>query len=329
MKLILQIGDHDGDDTVTYKTVTEFPLSLGRGFVNDIILPDPHISPRHAEIHHTGTEWVLRDLASDNGIQLNGQPLKDGQATLKSGDSLMMGRTPVMIFDPNHTVAPTQKLERTSPFIAHVSGFAAPWVYFVLAIAAICLMDYITVWTENTAGQVTKMAGGIAFGILLWTLPWSVVGRLIRHRSGFRAHVGLISLCVLLAAIFWPVQDLLNFLTNQNTLSVAFEYVVNFALVAGLVYGSLTVATHMQARRRISAAFFFTLGMFGITFAMTYMADEAFIPQPEYAAVLEPYLQNLPAGTDADGFMTENLNLFDSDALKIDSAEAADTAKTL
>lgn len=329
MKIILQIGDHDGDDTVTYKTVTQFPLSLGRGFVNDIILPDPHISPRHAEIHHTGTEWMLRDLGSENGILLNGKPLKDGQATLKSGDSLMIGRTPVMIFDPHHAVAPAQKLERTSPFVAHVSGMAAPWIYFILAIASICLMDYITVWTENTPGQIAKMAGGIAFGILLWTLPWSVVGRLIRHRSGFRAHVGLISLCILLAAIFWPVQDLLNFLTNQNTFSVVFEYGVNFALVAGLVYGSLSVATHMPARRRISAAFFFTLGMFGITFAMTYMADEAFIPQPEYAAVLEPYLQGLPTGADTSGFMAENLKLFDSDALKTDSAAPVVAAKSL
>ena len=329
MKIILQIGDHDGDDTVTYKTVTQFPLSLGRGFVNDIILPDPHISARHAEIHHTGTEWMLRDLGSENGILLNGQPLKDGQATLKSGDSLMIGRTPVMIFDPHHSIAPTQKLERTSPFIAHVSGIAPPWIYFTLAIAARCLMEYITTWTENTAGQITKMAGGIALGILLWTLPWSVVGRLIRHRSGFRAQVGLISLCVLLATIFWPVQDLLNFLTSQNTFAVAFEYAINFTLVAGLIYGSLSVATHMPTRRRFSAAFFFTLGMFGITFAMTYMAGETFIPQPEYAAVLEPYLQNLPAGTDADGFMAENLNLFDSDVLKIDDTAAAPAPKSL
>lgn len=329
MKLILQIGDHDGDDTVTYQTVTQFPCSIGRGFTNDIILPDPHISPRHAEIHHNGTSWMLHDLNSENGILLNGKPLQDGQSTLKSGDALMLGRTPLMIFDPHHAVEPAQKLERTSPFIAHISGMAAPWIYFILAIVSLCVMDYVTVWTDNTAGQVAKMAAGIALGILLWALPWSVAGRLIRHRSGFRAHIGLISLTIFIAALMWPVQDLVNFLTNENTLAVAVEYTVNFTLVAALVYASLSVATHMPARRRISAAFFFTLGMFGITFIMTYMAGDVFIPQPEYATALEPYLQNLPAGTDADGFMTENIKLFESKVLDVDSAARAPQTKNL
>lgn len=328
MKIILQIGDHDGDDTVTYKTITEFPLSIGRGYINDVILPDPHISPRHAEIHHTGSAWILRDIGSENGILLNGNPLKDGQATVRSGDSLMIGRTPVMIFDPHHAIAPTQKLERTSPFMAHMSGAAAPWLYFVLAIAAICLMDYLAVWTDNTPGQIAKMAGGLTLGILLWALPWSVVGRLIRHRSGFRTHIAMISLCILGGAIFWPVQDLLNFLTNQNIFSAVFEYTVNFALVAGLIYGSLAASTHMPVRRRAAASLFFTLGMFAVIFGMTYVAGEGFVPQPEYAAVLEPYLQDLPRGTDADGFMAENLSLFDSGTLKVDSTAAEATPKS-
>lgn len=319
-KLVLQIGDHDGDTHVTYHTLTHFPVSIGRGFINDIILPDPHISARHAEITHNGTEWVLRDLGSENGISRNGSEIKDGQTVLKSGDALLIGRTPVLVFDPHHSVAPTQKLERTSRFMAHVSGPVMPWVYFALAIAAICLMDYISLWTENTAAQVTKMAGGMALGILVWTLPWSVVGRLTRHRAGFRAHIGIISLCIFLATALWPLQDLLNFLTNESVLSVATEYIVNLLLVGWLVYATLGVATYMPSPRRLMASGFFTLGVFGMIFAMTYFGSEGFVPQPEYTALLEPYLQNLPSALTPDTFMAENMALFGSDTLQTDTS---------
>lgn len=315
MKLVLQIGVHDGNDTVTYQTVTQFPCSIGRGFTNDIILPDPHISARHAEIHHNGTTWMLHDLGSENGVQLNGQPLKDGQAELKSGDALVIGCTPVMIFDPHHAVAPTQKLERTSPLIAHLGRLSPPWIYFIFALAAIGLLDNITAWSENALSQFYKVAGSLALGIFLWALPWAVASRLIRHKSNFNIHIGIASLSILALAIFWPLQDMLDFLTNESWVSAAAGYSFNFLVTIAMIYASLSVATHMPARRRMKTAIYFTLGTFVTYFLMYSIGDDVFIPQAEYATALNPFLQNLPQGVDTDTFMAENLKLFESSDL--------------
>lgn len=303
-KLVIRIGDHDGDDAVVYYRPEVFPVTLGRGFINDIILPDPHASARHAEIVHDGTDWVLRDLGSENGIHIGGAPVKDGQARLKSGDEFMIGRTPVAVFDPHHPVPAAEKLEHTHPFIAHMASGFLPWLYFMLAIAAICLMDYLDFWTENAAAQATKTATGIALGILLWAVPWSVAGRLIRHRSAFCAQVAMVSLCLLAATLLWPMQDLLNFLTNENTFALVLEYTLNGALIAGLVYGSLAIATHMTVRRRALAAGFFTAGLMSCVLILTYLGSDDFAAQPQYAAGLVPYLQSLPPADDIESFLS-------------------------
>ncbi|MDY0008214.1 MAG: FHA domain-containing protein [Bdellovibrionales bacterium] len=304
MKLVIRIGDHHGDDAVIYHRIEHFPVLLGRGFNNDIILPDPHVSARHAEIIHDGTDWVLRDIGSENGIRLHGKSLDSGGARLKSGDEFMMGRTPVAVFDPHHAVPATEKLEHTHPFIAHVSAGIAPWIYFLLALCAISVMDYLDYWSEYPAAQAAKTAGGLALCIILWAVPWSVAGRLIRHRSAFRAHVGMLSLCLLTAAVLWPLQDFLNFMTNDSLFALVLEYLVNAGLIAALLYASLAIATHMPARRRAAAAGFFTFGLVSVILGMTYLGGDSFNPQPQYAARLEAYLQNLPPADDLDTFLT-------------------------
>ncbi|MDP2205495.1 MAG: FHA domain-containing protein [Alphaproteobacteria bacterium] len=301
--LVIRIGDHDGDDAVVYHRPEHFPVTLGRGFGNDIILPDPHASARHAEIFHDGTGWVLRDLGSENGVLIAGAWIRGAVARLTSGEEFMLGRTPVAVFDPQHPVPAAEKLEQTHPFIAHIAGGILPWLYFTLAITAIGLMDYLDFWTENAAAQVAKTAGGIALGILIWALPWSVAGRLIRHRSAFRAHVAMVSLCLLAATLLWPLQDLLNFLTSENLFATTCEYLLNAVLIAGLIYGSLALATHMTARRRALAAGFFTVGVMGSLLALGYLGGDAFTPQPQYAVGLEPYFHNLPPADGIDDFL--------------------------
>lgn len=303
IELVIRIGDHDGDDAVFYHRLERFPVTLGRGFGNDIILPDPHASAHHAEILYDGTDWILRDLGSENGVRIGGAAIRNAQTRLKSGDEFMLGRTPVAVFAPQHPVPAAEKLEQTHPFIAHISGGVLPWLYFTLAIAAISLMDYLDFWTENAGAQIAKTAGGIALGIMIWALPWSVAGRLIRHRSAFRAHVAMVSLCLLAATLLWPLQDLLNFLTSENLFATACEYILNALLIAGLVYGSLALATHMTARRRALAAGFFTAGVVGSLLALGYLGGDAFTPQPTYAAGLEPYLHNLPTADSIDDFL--------------------------
>ena len=64
--------------------------TIGRGRQSDVVLSDPNVSRQHAEIRPRGGSWVITDLGSTNGSQLNGRRI-DGSEVLRSGDEIELG----------------------------------------------------------------------------------------------------------------------------------------------------------------------------------------------------------------------------------------------
>ncbi len=64
--------------------------TIGRGRQADIVLDDPNVSRQHAEIRPRGGSWVIADLGSTNGSQLNGRRI-DGSEVLRTGDEIELG----------------------------------------------------------------------------------------------------------------------------------------------------------------------------------------------------------------------------------------------
>ncbi len=52
-------------------------VSLGRDPANDVVIPDRYVSRRHAEIRWDGRDYILHELGSRNGTQIN-----DGRLTV-------------------------------------------------------------------------------------------------------------------------------------------------------------------------------------------------------------------------------------------------------
>ena len=63
---------------------------IGRGRQSDVVLTDPNVSRQHAEIRPRGGSWVIADLGSTNGSQLNGRRI-DGSEVLRPGDEIELG----------------------------------------------------------------------------------------------------------------------------------------------------------------------------------------------------------------------------------------------
>ena len=66
-------------------------LTLGRDPTSEVVLPDAGVSWRHARIEDRGDGWVLVDLGSTNGSQVNGK--RCDERALEHGDRITLGRT--------------------------------------------------------------------------------------------------------------------------------------------------------------------------------------------------------------------------------------------
>jgi hypothetical protein len=73
-----------------------FPLSkdrviIGRLGESDIVLADPGVSRRHAEVRREDGEFVVADLGSTNGTMVNEATI--GERALEEGDRITVGKT--------------------------------------------------------------------------------------------------------------------------------------------------------------------------------------------------------------------------------------------
>lgn len=70
---------------------------VGRSRKCEIVLEDPNVSRRHAELRPRGGSWVLTDLGSTNGSCVNGRPVTE-PTVIKPGDEIELG-TAVVRFE--------------------------------------------------------------------------------------------------------------------------------------------------------------------------------------------------------------------------------------
>ena len=68
------------------------PVLIGRSPECSLVLTDDFASGRHARLSQTANGWVVEDLGSTNGTQLNGTPL-GGPTAVSAGAQLKIGRT--------------------------------------------------------------------------------------------------------------------------------------------------------------------------------------------------------------------------------------------
>jgi hypothetical protein len=71
--------------------IGEEPIAIGRLPDCDIVLNDPNVSRRHAEVRRRGNDFVVVDLGSTNGTKVNGDGVK--QRRLADGDEISVGNT--------------------------------------------------------------------------------------------------------------------------------------------------------------------------------------------------------------------------------------------
>jgi len=82
-----------------YELVDEL-ISIGRGPDNTIIINNPSVSTRHAQLQLAGETYRLKDLDSTNGTHVNGIPVME--TTLRFDDSIRFG-TAEARYEPDTT----------------------------------------------------------------------------------------------------------------------------------------------------------------------------------------------------------------------------------
>ena len=99
MAVIIEVLGWGGKSQRHYRA--EGPsITIGRGYQNDVVLGDSHISANHLRLDAVEGGWQLNDLQSLNGVEVIKNPSADSTAStmvLADGAEIKIGRTKLRI----------------------------------------------------------------------------------------------------------------------------------------------------------------------------------------------------------------------------------------
>jgi hypothetical protein len=91
-------------------------MSIGRALDNDVVIEDPRVSRHHAQLRLRYGRYVLYDLGSSSGTQINGYPVEE--CVLHSGDVISFAGVQVIYGEDPPTPVPQPGSEDTPPLAA-------------------------------------------------------------------------------------------------------------------------------------------------------------------------------------------------------------------
>lgn len=291
----------------------QLPISIGRGYQNDLILNDPFVSPEHVIIQETDEGWMIQDLGSENGMKLKPHSAASRTDSLQSGDEIILGRTRLRLFSPAHPVGATHLLPTKAnlPQIIARPIIAATTV--ILVFVLLLLDEQLTASKEIGADKLLANLLPTFMFSLVWAGIWTFVGRVITHRASFLPHFIAALMLFLISMLTSNISEYLTYNLNSETAATVFELIVVGIALAGLFYVNLVNSTNMSRRTVIVTSHSIAWSILITGMFFQYVNKPEFLASPEYPTVLKAPFAKLASSKTPDDFLEDSKKIFDHD----------------
>jgi hypothetical protein len=310
MAVIIEVLGWGGKSRHHYRV--EGPsIAIGRGYQNDVVLSDSHISANHMRLDAVEGGWQLTDLDSLNGVEviknlsINSASTDSQSSTiiLADGAEIKIGRSRLRIIADSHPVEAAKELHRLEKDVGQLNRFSIwlPLFLFVLLVdvAAVYANSFVEWQWKNALPSILLTQ----VSLLMLALFWGAVGRFLREEANFLGHYNLILLAILAySASNWLV-GVIGYNLSAAFLITAVTPLFNLALVAILLSANFALATSMLARQRWITAVGFVLLILVVSIASEMQQWGEFSPYPQYFAALELPALQIGDGESVDKFI--------------------------
>jgi hypothetical protein len=307
--------------------VTQWPLTVGRGYGANVQLDDPYLAAEHLRVR-LDDDGQLRaeDCGTVNGVRrLTSRdarttgPATAGTFTLEPGTWLECGRTRLRIVAADTAVAPERPLRaaRTAP----------GWLCLLLALLAVGMQLWGT-WF-STFGEF-KLLGLVtpaltsAVLLLAWSGAWALLGRVLHGNTQFLQQLGWAALMMLATTATAALLDTLAFAFDWPVLSTAQQPLWTLA-AAGAVLGHLAIAGSPPRRRSWGVLAGLCAASFAISTADAWQAYRQWLPET-FMTTLRPVSWRVADGVTLEQLMQRAASdRAELDALRSHDSQAEDS----
>jgi hypothetical protein len=301
----------EGDAVEARHRLERFPVTVGRGYFNDVILDDPKVSAAHLRLDRTEDGSVLlRDVGSQNGTFRVEPWAPLVELTLTQDARVQIGDTVLRFrgrgYDVPHTlvaeapVAPRQRLfEQRRAFVGAMGA----------AVTASVLSTYLISYDRTDWGEVLFSVLLPAAIALFWAGGWSIASRIARRQFHFRAHATIGSLVLMVSICLPGVLMLLGFSFSLGAIIPWLSMICYLALMAWGLFWHLRYVTRWDSRRLGTMVAAVVLGFGLLIQARNLLGNEDFSTALDFPRSLMPAAFRLAPASSVEDFFEETAEL--------------------
>ncbi|WP_224240893.1 FHA domain-containing protein [Hyalangium gracile] len=297
----------EGDGVHARHRLERFPVTVGRGYSNDVILDDPKVSPVHLRIERTEEGGlVVRDLGSRNGTFRLEPWARLAEMVLVQDARVMVGDT-VLRFRGRGYAVP-EALEAEAPVGPRQRLFERPRTFLAAlgaAMLASLLASYLTSYDKPDWGELLFSMLLPTALTLAWAGGWSIASRIARRQFHFRAH-GAIGSLVLLGFIGIPgFLMILSFTLAWDSTHPLLGLSLYLMLVGWGLFWHLRYVTRWESRRLGAMVTAIVLGFGTLVQAQELLGNEEFSTALQFPRSMLPASFRLVPASSMDEFFQE------------------------
>ncbi len=284
--------------------------TIGRAYSNDLVLTDHYVAAEQLRLRESNMEWFLDILDTTNPVLVNGQPVKNSQIKIQSGDKVMIGRTVLRFYANDHQIEETRKLLVTNWLVDGHWRTILPAIMLFLVGLAVAFSEYLQ---TSTMIKWQDLASEALLGVFLtvcWAAIWSIVGRVLRHQPQFYVQLSVTAGVYLLAIIGEHVFEPLEYMSNSALIGDVISWLFTLFIITLLLKLNLSIATNLH--KSTSVAFFVACFSFAFFFGIYELEKEEFEWEPSYSQVLKPPMFKIHSDLSVDDYLNESESLFEN-----------------
>ncbi len=288
----------------------EFPVMIGRGYGNDVIVSDPYVAERQLSVTRASHGWQIENLDGLNDLLLNDHIQKEPSFEICSGNTLVIGETPLRIVSSTYNVIATKKLVKEKDYLTNAQRIVIAWASVIFALGCFFLIEFLDTARDTSAVQILARALPSIAIPLSWTVLWASIGRTLAFTPKFHKHLFVSTIIVLAGRCSLILREYVTYMLNSESVGKAFFYVVAGVLAVFLLTINLKLATSFSRIQRLGIAHAVVWG------AVILFEFFMFARQPEFrkrtnfnSTIKPPYAQILP-GKSVDEFFADTDTLF-------------------
>lgn len=320
MELIVEIINRSGRMLKRRKLNGE-SISIGRAYDNCLILDDPSVNPHHVSIQTSSEhDFLVRDLASVNGLIHNGKNIKDN-VLLNSGDEFVLGKTHLRIYKLDYPVDETVIFDSVDGAV----DFFSRNTVVIGAVLLATLLIVLEVWngtiSEMKAQDFFETISTLYITAITVALFWGLIGRVVKHEMFFKMQLSLILLYIALAMCMQFLHQVVLFNTMNYAISTSLYVVIECVVLTTLFWLNLRIATNQANSQRWVSAAILSVGVVMFSFSSEFFSRINFSESPNFVSALKPPLLRIVSGVALEDFLQNGEVIYSHDVKRDNQQE--------